>query len=434
MTRDLMTEIASDEVLEHAFDWICDRRHDYSPHQDVWDVRWRWHELKPQVQERLLQGRYRLGPVQRFGDGDDAIEVWGALDALVLKAVAIVLARHWAFSPRCHHVADHGGAKAAVRAVGDALPDFPFVLRSDVKSYYASLDHELLLAQLHAAIADPRLVTLLERYVRRTVYQDGLYRDVTLGISLGCPLSPLIAALYLKPLDDRLEATGLFYARFMDDWVVLAPTRWKLGWAARLMQQTLAELKVQTHPGKTFLGRTSRGFDFLGYRFDAGGRAGVAEATVERFVDKATRLAKQGGTAPAEPGGAGIFERVTALVATLAGELKSAATERDEEAPAAGVVVGATAAAHEPRESGDDARSCADEREPWLYEQAAQISPPGPSRLEGLGGRCGAYVRRWCGWVTSGLAGSSGDGLQSHYCGASPTRPRRGRRCPATPT
>ena len=39
--------------------------------------------------------------------------------------------------------------------VDDALPDFPFVLRSDVKSYYASLDHELLLAQLHAAIADP---------------------------------------------------------------------------------------------------------------------------------------------------------------------------------------------------------------------------------------------------------------------------------------
>jgi len=60
----------------------------------------------------LFQGRYRLGPVQRFGDGEDAIEVWGAKDALVLKAVAIVLARRWAFSPRCHHVAGHGGAKA----------------------------------------------------------------------------------------------------------------------------------------------------------------------------------------------------------------------------------------------------------------------------------------------------------------------------------
>lgn len=32
-------------------------------------------------------------------------------------------------------------------------------------------------------------------------------------------------ALYLRQLDDRMTATGLTYARFMDDWVVLAPTR-----------------------------------------------------------------------------------------------------------------------------------------------------------------------------------------------------------------
>jgi len=282
---------------------------------------------------------------------------------------------------------------------------------------------------LHAAIADPRLVTLLERYVRRTVYQDGLYRDVTRGISLGCPLSPLIAALYLKPLDERLEATGLFYARFMDDWVVLAPTRWKLRWSARVMQQTLAELKVQTHPGKTFLGRTSRGFDFLGYRFGAGGVIAVAQATVERFVAKATRLALQDGSAPAEPGGAGIFERLTALVLTLAGAVKSAATQRDEGAPAAG----ATAAAHGPRDAGDDARSCADVREPRLYEQAAQIIPPGPSRLEGPGGRCGDYVRRWCGWVTSGIACLSGVVLPAGSI-ASGSGPLRRRRSPATPS
>jgi RNA-directed DNA polymerase len=76
------------------------------------------------------------------------------------------------------------------------------------------------------------------------------------GISLGCPLSPLIAALYLKSLDQRLEATGLFCAPFMDDWVVLAPSRWKLRRAARIMQQTLAESKLRTHPDKTFLVQT----------------------------------------------------------------------------------------------------------------------------------------------------------------------------------
>ena len=112
--------------------------------------------------------------------------------------------------------------------MAEALPNNTFVFRSDVKSYYASIDHDILFTQLEELIADPRVLELLQGYIRRTIYDRGRYEDVTQGISLGCPVSPLIGALYLKPLDERMQGTGLFYARFMDDWVVLAPTRWKL--------------------------------------------------------------------------------------------------------------------------------------------------------------------------------------------------------------
>jgi hypothetical protein len=44
------------------------------------------------------------------------------------------------------------------------------------------------------------------------------------GISLGCKSSPLIGAYFLDVLDRRITATGLFYVRFMDDILVLAPT------------------------------------------------------------------------------------------------------------------------------------------------------------------------------------------------------------------
>jgi hypothetical protein len=49
--------------------------------------------------------------------------------------------------------------------------------------------------------------------LRRTIYDGGLYEDVERGIALGCPLSPLVGALYLKVLDERMAATGLAYAR-----------------------------------------------------------------------------------------------------------------------------------------------------------------------------------------------------------------------------
>ena len=83
---DGMDEIASESVLHRAYVWLCERRQDYSPRDDVWDVRWRWEEILPQLQARLLEGTYRLGPVRRFHRGDETIEVWSALDALVLNA------------------------------------------------------------------------------------------------------------------------------------------------------------------------------------------------------------------------------------------------------------------------------------------------------------------------------------------------------------
>jgi hypothetical protein len=64
--------------------------------------------------------------------------------------------------------------------------------------------------------------------------------------------------------------------------------------ATRTVNETLAASKVEQHPDRTFVGRISRGFDLLGYRFQSDGLAGVARQTVERFVERATRLYEQG--------------------------------------------------------------------------------------------------------------------------------------------
>jgi len=164
---------------------------------------------------------------------------------------------------------------------------------SEESRYYASIDHDILLGLLEQAVPDKRVLDLLRQYVRRTIYDGGLYEDVERGISLGCPLSPLMGAFYLKLLDERVEKTGLAYARFMDDWVILAPSRWKLRAAIRLVNETLAELHVEQHPDKTFIGRISRGFDFLGYAFTPAG-LDVAPQTVERCVQRLSRLYEQG--------------------------------------------------------------------------------------------------------------------------------------------
>jgi RNA-directed DNA polymerase len=257
-------EVASSAVLDSAFAWLCKRRVDYADSADVWNVRRRWPDLKPQLQDALLRGQYRFQPLRRIQVQGECRELWAALDALVLKALAIVLSRRLDFPRSCYHVpgkdGEKRGAKAAVRHICSRLPSNQFVFRSDVQSYYASIDHAVLLALVRQRIDGPIVLDLVGQYLRRTVDQDCLYTTVTCGISLGCPLSPLMAALYLEPLDRRLEATGLTYARFMDDWVILAPTRWSLRRAVRIVNETLRELRVEQHPDKTFIVMQSSGY------------------------------------------------------------------------------------------------------------------------------------------------------------------------------
>jgi RNA-directed DNA polymerase len=93
---------------------------------------------------------------------------------------------------------------------------------------------------------------LLWHYMRRCAERRGLFYDIERGISLGCPLSPLMGALFLQTLDERMEQLGLFYLRYMDDIIVLAPSRWKLRKAVRIMNQTLNGLRLEKHPEKTF--------------------------------------------------------------------------------------------------------------------------------------------------------------------------------------
>lgn len=170
-----------------------------------------------------MAGAYHFSAVRRIQIVEYVVEVWAALDALVLKALAIVLTRCLKSytSEHFYHLA--GGTKATVRAVTANLTENTFVFRTDVRSYYASIDHALLFEMVRPLVSDWRVRDLVWQNIHRTLYDDGLYRVVKRGICLGCPLSPLMGAAYLHQINARMAEQGLFYARFVDDWVILAP-------------------------------------------------------------------------------------------------------------------------------------------------------------------------------------------------------------------
>jgi RNA-directed DNA polymerase len=199
----MIDKIASDDVLECGFSWLCEQRKDATANCDVWDLRLRWGKIKSQLQCVLRQGTYTFSPVKQYHINGEWISCWSSKDALVLKAMAIVLTEQLEphLSSRCFHIKDHGGLKAAVTDVKSHFNEFPFFLRSDVKSYYASMDHNILMGLCKEYIADPLVLKLLDQYMHHLVDVDANLIAVEQGISLGCSLSPLIGGLYLKPLD-----------------------------------------------------------------------------------------------------------------------------------------------------------------------------------------------------------------------------------------
>jgi hypothetical protein len=198
--------LIQDTHLDKAYEWLCHERKDRSHNNSVWDLRFHWEYLKPIVQEQLVSGTYQISPLRSYTIDGEIISSWEAMDSLVLKALSYTLQPLFTKDryPSCTHLKNAGGIHGALRQVTHHKDQYHRILKSDVYHYYESIDHQILLFELKKQVT-----------CERVEIRDGLYVTLKQGIPKGCPLSPLIAALYLKPLDDAMHRLGFTYASWM---------------------------------------------------------------------------------------------------------------------------------------------------------------------------------------------------------------------------
>ncbi|WP_279247487.1 reverse transcriptase/maturase family protein [Candidatus Litorirhabdus singularis] len=175
-------------------------------------------------------------------------------------------------------------------------PSNQFVMRTDVKSFYESIDHNLMLEKLAVYLTDRFTLNLLWQSMRRCVERGGVFRDIKQGLPRGCPLSPLLGAFFLTELDKALEKQDVFYVRYMDDVLIMSKRRWGLRRAIKRLNEIFKSLGLEQHPDKTFIGRINKGFDFLGYHFSRAGLQ-LATKTIANAVEKMHRLYERKQTA-----------------------------------------------------------------------------------------------------------------------------------------
>lgn len=175
------------------------------------------------------------------------------------------------FAPPSYGFRPGRGCKDALRDVQQALDaGLRHVVDADLKGYFDSIPHARLLERVHERIKDRSVMRLLERYLHQEVLSAAACWTPETGTPQGAVLSPLLANLYLHPLDEHLMCHGYRMVRYADDFVVLCATAEAATAALSLIRAWVEGNGLTLHPEKTRIADLSRPagyFDFLGYRF-----------------------------------------------------------------------------------------------------------------------------------------------------------------------
>ncbi|MCU8168037.1 reverse transcriptase/maturase family protein [Vibrio vulnificus] len=289
--------LISSQQLDAAYLWLCQNRQHYPDNADIWDLRVHWQTEKVRIQQAIKKGNYQFKPLQIITKKDQTtVAIWCASDALVIKLLTDTLEHQLPIHTKCEHVKGHGGGKPSAIKINRIIQqgDYQYVYRTDIKGYYANIDKHILLSQLESVIHDKIILRLLSQIIHYSVELGGEFHTPTKGIARGSSISPLLGAMHLYLIDAYFaQNNNLYYARYMDDFVILTKTRWHLRKAVKRLNQFFNIYGFKQHPDKTFIGRIDKGFDWMGFQFTRDGIVDIAPRSLKKILENIQRLYEQ---------------------------------------------------------------------------------------------------------------------------------------------
>jgi RNA-directed DNA polymerase len=163
------------------------------------------------------------------------------------------------------------GCKDALREVDRLLKQgYVHVVDADLRSYFDTIPHDQLVERVKERVADGQVLELIESFLKQGVMDGHETWTSEEGTPQGAVVSPMLANVYLNPLDHKMARRGYAMIRYADDLVILCRTQQEAEEALQELRSWTEQAGLKLHPDKTRIvdmGQMGAGIEFLGYHF-----------------------------------------------------------------------------------------------------------------------------------------------------------------------
>ena len=307
MYEDLMEEVVSEENVRRALAAVKRNRGAAGiDRMKTTELEEHLEEHWPKIRAKLLMKTYAVTPVKQVeipkpSGGVRKLGIPTVLDRFIQQLLLQVLGPIWdeKFSNYSYGYRPGRSAHDAIRQIQSyAISGQTWVVDIDIAEFFDRVNHDILMRRIAEVIRDKRVLKLIGRYLRSGILVAGVVMAQAEGTPQGSPLSPLLANIYLDPLDKELEKRGHSFARYADDCNVYVGSEASANRLIRTLPEWIEKhLRLKVNLSKSGTGRPWER-KFLGFRITRDHEIEVSPQSLKQLKVKVRQLwnAVQNGT------------------------------------------------------------------------------------------------------------------------------------------